>query len=277
MSNQNCDNNQPDQDYLGHRERLRQKFAACPEAMLDYEFVELLLTFAVPRGDVKPIAKQLLKKYHNSFHELYNTDWKYNDSAEEEKEKRVKGFGKNSALLFEVIKEANRRQLCEKKKLKTIADTPEKFSDEYKKFCFNFNEKYTAEVQENVKNNALAELHDETHEKLVAFFLNSKLECIGKEIIAQGNPNSVHCSNYAIVKAAVRHAATAVALCHNHPSGTLSPSKEDDMTTQSVKKALELVEIKLLDHIIVSPDDDFYSYRANIEKKPHYENYLSEL
>ncbi|NQS88636.1 hypothetical protein HQ584_02445, partial [Patescibacteria group bacterium] len=83
--------------YLGHRERLRKRFEKSgPKGLHDYEILELLLTYAIPRKDVKPIAKSLIKRF-NSFSGVFN--------ASLEELKGVRGLSSTSAVLIQVVKE----------------------------------------------------------------------------------------------------------------------------------------------------------------------------
>ena len=95
-----------------------------------------------------------------------------------------------------------------------------------------------------------------------ALYLNSKNILLGEERFAHGTVNKISVYPREILKAALYHDATAVVLVHNHPSGISYPSQTDIETTMAVMKSLQTLSIELIDHVIVSPNNEF-SFRAN--------------
>lgn len=89
--------------------------------------------------------------------------------------------------------------------------------------------------------------------------LNQNFKLIHKERISHGGITGVSVDVRIIMREALLHSATVVAFCHNHPSGSLHPSREDDALTQSIRKACEVMRLHLLDHVIIT-DGAYYSY-----------------
>ena len=89
--------------------------------------------------------------------------------------------------------------------------------------------------------------------------LNQNFKLIHKERISHGGITGVSVDVRIIIREALLHNATVVAFCHNHPSGSLHPSREDDALTQSIRKACEVMRLHLLDHVIIT-DGAYYSY-----------------
>lgn len=94
--------------------------------------------------------------------------------------------------------------------------------------------------------------------------MDSKNRVIGYAKLSQGGVASTMMPISIIAKFAVESMARAVIIIHNHPSGDLTPSREDEAATQKIKKALETLEIKLLDHIILT-DESYYSFETNFK------------
>lgn len=103
-------------------------------------------------------------------------------------------------------------------------------------------------------------LQDKDVEEAWILLMNQKLDLIEAKCISHGGITGTAIDVRIILKEALLKNATAIALCHNHPSGNPSPSKEDDSITISVKKAADTMRIHFIDHIVVA-DQRFYSYR----------------
>ena len=95
-------------------------------------------------------------------------------------------------------------------------------------------------------------LHDREHEVFVCLWLDSQHRVIGTEEIFRGTLTQTSVYPREIVKAALKQNAAAVIFAHNHPSGVAQPSQADELLTRNLKDALELVEVKVLDHFIVA-------------------------
>lgn len=218
---ENVTNDEP--DYLGHRERLRRRFLlGGGRDMPDYELLELLLTIAIPRRDVKPLAKELIRKF-GSFAEVVN--------APLEELMLVKGVKENTAAVLRIVRECSVRSSWQS--LKGM-DAPV-ISD------------FDAMV--DYYRSAMAY---QTVEEFRIIFLNSKLYVIGEEIQQRGTVDQVAIHPREVIKSAMMHGASAMILVHNHPSGIVTPSKADMEITKRIKEAAEAVSIRLFDHLIIS-------------------------
>lgn len=218
---ENVTNDEP--DYLGHRERLRRRFLlGGGRDMPDYELLELLLTIAIPRRDVKPLAKELIRKF-GSFAEVVN--------APLEELMLVKGVKENTAAVLRIVRECSVRSSWQSLKgmdAPVISDF-----DAMVDYC----------------RSAMAY---QTVEEFRIIFLNSKLYVIGEEIQQRGTVDQVAIHPREVIKSAMMHGACAMILVHNHPSGIVTPSKADMEITKRIKEAAEAVSIRLFDHLIIS-------------------------
>ena len=108
------------------------------------------------------------------------------------------------------------------------------------------------------------ELGDKKQEHLVALYLNTQNQIIHQQTIFIGSATRSIAEPREILHYALKHMATSVILVHNHPSGAVSPSRNDDHVTKLVKEACELMGIVFLDHLIVS-QSDYFSYREKTD------------
>lgn len=225
---ENVTNDEP--DYLGHRERLRRRFLlGGGRDMPDYELLELLLTIAIPRRDVKPLAKELIRKF-GSFAEVVN--------APLEELMLVKGVKENTAAVLRIVRECSVRSSWQSLK-GTDAPVISDF-DAMVDYC------RSAMAYQMV-------------EEFRIIFLNSKLYVIGEEIQQRGTVDQVAIHPREVIKSAMMHGASAMILVHNHPSGIVTPSKADMEITKRIKEAAEAVSIRLFDHLIISKSS-VYTY-----------------
>ena len=95
-------------------------------------------------------------------------------------------------------------------------------------------------------------------EEFWVILLNRKNRVIGKECVARGGVSAVLVDMRMLLKPAISRLASSIILCHNHPSGTASPSGEDRALTRRVAAAVELLDMKLIDHVIITTDADQY-------------------
>lgn len=229
----------------GHRKRLREKFLrAGDKAFLDYEILELLLSFSIARKDMKPLARDLLKKFKTLSGVL---------DADVSELSVCKGVGENSAVLIKLVRVLMVRYLEQSIRNRNFMDDSDKFCDY-----------------------ARARLGECTNEMMMVFFLDTRNQLIDAEIIGEGATDCVVVFPSVVAKRALLRSARSIVLCHNHPSGIVSPSEEDNLVTREVRHALEPLEIHLLDHIIVSKYD-YYSYRFADSKRPSAFRILSPL
>lgn len=107
---------------------------------------------------------------------------------------------------------------------------------------------------------AVARLAGLEHEVFAVFFLDNQLRLIQYREMFHGTLNQTAVYPREVVKEVLRSNAGAVILAHNHPSGKLEPSQVDRQLTERLKKALELIDVRVLDHLIVGPSADTTSY-----------------
>jgi DNA repair protein RadC len=218
-------------DYIEHRKRLREKFLkAGAEGFHDYELLELLLTFAIPRVDVKPPAKALVKRFGTLNAVL--------DATQSELES-VRGMGPSSAVLIRLIKELFAAYLAERMEGKDVLSSPGA-----------------------VVEFARVKLAGLPHEAFMVIYLNVKNRVIDHEVLQEGTVDRAIVYPREIIKAALTHKAAGLILSHNHPSGDPEPSQEDKHLTRAVIEAARTVEIRVLDHIIVGKNG-YFSFQEN--------------
>jgi DNA repair protein RadC len=218
-------------DYIEHRKRLREKFLkAGAEGFHDYELLELLLTFAIPRVDVKPPAKALMKRFGTLNAVL--------DASQIELQS-VSGMGPTSAVLIRLVKELFSEYLAERMEGKDALSSPLAVVDF-----------------------ARVKLAGLPHEAFMVIYLNVKNRVIDHEVLQEGTVDRAIVYPREIIKAALAHKATGLILSHNHPSGDPEPSQEDKHLTRSVTEAARTVEIRVLDHIIVGKNG-YFSFQEN--------------
>ena len=214
--------------HTGHRKRLRSRFLKSGvEGLHDYEQVELLLTYAVPVKDVKPAAKNLIKKFKNISGIL---DASYEELC------KVKGIGESSAVLIKYIRSLLAVYSEEQMYLSDVLSSPEKVY-EFSKLKIGSNK----------------------NESLMVIFLNTKNMVIDYRVISEGSIDSVAVYPRKIIELALKYNASGIILVHNHPSGDPSPSVSDNELTEELKKISETMDLRLLDHIIVSKKS-YYSF-----------------
>lgn len=207
--------------HSGHRQRLRQTYIESgPAAMHDHQLLELLLTYAIPRRDTNPIAHELLKKKNfGSLGNLFNADIK--DIA------KVQGIGESGAVLLSLCGAIAKR--AEANEIRGIKlNTP----DAAMRFCL--------QLDMGSKN-----------ESMYAVSLDRAGRVLHTDTVSSGIPGETMVYPRTVVECALRHGAEKIILCHNHPSGSLEPSREDYDATRRIMQALSPIGITLSDHIIV--------------------------
>jgi DNA repair protein RadC len=206
--------------YHGHRDRLRQRFySAGPDALSDYELLEMALFAAIPRRDTKPLAKALLKKF-GSFAEVIH--------APEARLREVKG-----------IKDGSVNQL------KLIAAAADRIAK--------------GEIKRNVALSSWNEVIDYCRssmafadkEQFRLLFLDKRNQLISDEVQQIGTIDHTPVYPREVIKRALELSATALILVHNHPSGDPAPSQADIQMTKQIIDIAKPLGIAVHDHIIV--------------------------
>ncbi|MBI4574428.1 MAG: DNA repair protein RadC [candidate division NC10 bacterium] len=215
----------------GHRGRLRARYRLNGEAALqDYELLELLLTFAIPRRDAKFLAKNLLVRF-GTLARVFEAD----PTRLEE----VEGIGPQAATLISLIRPLASRFLkavpAGKSLLRSTGEAAAYFQ---------------------LKLKGLPE--EEVH----VAFVNSKNAVTATERLQRGTVDQSAVYVRKIIERALAHKASGFILAHNHPSGDPTPSSHDRELTQAVKAAAATVGIRFLDHLIIG-DAEPFSVKAN--------------
>jgi DNA repair protein RadC len=206
--------------FHGHRQRLRERFMmGGGEALPDYELLELVLAQAIPRGDVKPLAKLLLGKF-GGFTEVI--------AAEPTRLEEVKGVGPAVVAQFKVVQEAAKRLARGRVLNRPVLGSWDALID----YC------------------SIAMAHNPV-EQVRVLYLDKKNVLIADEMQQKGTIDHTPIYPREVVKRALDLGATAMILVHNHPSGNPQPSKADiDMTRQIVTAAQNL-GIVVHDHVVI--------------------------
>lgn len=217
--------------YLGHRERLRDKLLSHGgETLADYELLELILMMALPRCDVKPLAKTLLNRF-GSFAGVMN--------ASPEELMQIKGIKETTAAVIKTIPAACERLLKQEVSNTSVLNSFDKIKD----YCYL----------------KLAHKHNERFHIL---FLNLKYQLIAAEEHQHGTINHTPVYPREILARALALNASAVILVHNHPSGDPKPSEADIKLTDELSKILKISDITVYDHLIIGKSG-IYSFRQN--------------
>jgi DNA repair protein RadC len=208
--------------FHGHRERLRERFLnGGSDALADYELLELVLFRAIPRKDVKPLAKDLIKAF-GSFAEVM--------AAPTE---RLKQAGLREAVIAE---------------LKIVAAAAQEFARGQVK------NRTVLSSWSNVLDYCRTAMAFGDKEQLRILFLDKRNHLIADELQQEGTVDHTPVYPREVVKRALELSATAVILVHNHPSGDPTPSQADIAMTLEIVNVAKPLGISVHDHIIVGKD-----------------------
>lgn len=226
------ENNKELPHYVGHRKRLKEKFLQSNQASFsDYELLELLLFQAIPRKDVKPLAKKLLQEF-GDLNQLVH--------AERERVLAIEDATEASFLQLKILRALMSRVFHSKVTNTNIISSWSALLD-YLKF-----------------NMGCLKL-----EQFRILFLNKKNMLIADEVMATGTIDQTPVYPREIVKKSLFYEAGAIILVHNHPSGNSNPSNSDiDLTTQIVN-ACNTVNVSVHDHVIIG-NGNYYSFKSNL-------------
>jgi DNA repair protein RadC len=209
--------------YYGHRERLRERFReAGPEALSDYELLEAVLFRALPRRDLKPLAKTLIATF-GSFAETI--------SAPQARLARIKGMGPASITELKLVQAAASRLIRGEVKKRPVLSSWSAVLD----YC------RTAQAFED-------------REQFRVLFLDKRNQVIADEVQQTGTVDHTPVYPREVVKRALELSATAIILVHNHPSGDPTPSRADIQMTQQIIAVAQPLGVSVHDHIIVGKD-----------------------
>ena len=207
------------------REKLLTKGS---EVLSDSELLAILISTGNKEKSAVDLAKEVLQLGKNNLNELGKLS--VNDLT------KIKGIGPAKAITLAAALELGRRRQASASLVKT-------------------NIKSSNDIAEYLK----AILKDYAYEVFAVVFLNRANKINHFEIISKGGITGTVADPRVILKKALEEDATAIVLCHNHPSGNLQPSKADEELTLKIKEAAKYFDIKVMDHIIVS-EDGYYSF-----------------
>jgi DNA repair protein RadC len=218
------------EDYLGHRKRLREKFLKSGLAgFQDYEIIELLLSLGRPRTDVKPQAKEAIRRFKTLRGVL---------EASPEELQEIKGIGPHSVFGIKITQAVAREFLKEKSLEKPVCGSSQEIYDYF-----------------------YHSMRDLKKEVIKVVYLNTQNQILEIKDFAPGTVDSSYVYPREVMEGAIRCGAVSLVLVHNHPSGNPTPSESDKELTRSMVHVGSMMQIKLLDHIIIG-DNRFYSFAA---------------
>lgn len=215
---------------LTKEDRPREKaLAKGLDALTTTELIAILLGSGTQGESVVDLAQRLLKESDNKLSEL-------SKRSVRNLVKSFKGIGEAKAITLLSAIELGKRYAQENIEETPTLNTPDKV---FATMRYHF-----ADLQ---------------HEEFWAIYLNNAKRMISKIRISQGGVSATIVDPKLILRYAIENLATAIILVHNHPSGNLMPSREDDNQTERIAKTAKLFDIQLVDHLIVAAGN-FYSY-----------------
>ena len=213
----------------GHRQRLKKRYSQSGiDTLHDYEVLELLLFYAIPRRDTKALAKDVIKRF-GSLKKLMDADPKEIDA--------LPGVGAQTALLIRLVRDLGSLYLREKAMETAQISSTKALLD----YC-------------------MASMGGLKDERFNVIYLNAQNRIIKTEVIQEGIVNQAVVYPRKILEKALKHKASAVILVHNHPSGNITPSEADIRLTRTLQDTARVLDILIHDHIIVG-ENRYFSFR----------------
>lgn len=207
-------------DYIGHRERLRDRLIdGGPDALQDYEILELLLTLTIPRVDTKPIAKALLREFDTVAGVM---------TADISAIKRVKGISDRGASAFKIVQAAALRMLRDQLKDAPVLASWQALLDYLR-----------------------GDMAHKISERVRVLHLNTKNMLIRDETMAEGTIDQAAIHPRQVIERALQLGSASLILVHNHPSGDPAPSRADIQLTRDIVDAGKRLGIGVHDHVII--------------------------
>lgn len=219
--------------HSGHRQRLRDRFDRYGlDSFSDRNALELLLFYVLPRQDTEPLASALLEQF-GSFENVME--------AAPEELRQVPGLGENAALFLQLIPAVCRRYLIRKADDGERINCPEVAGEYlYPYFCF------------------------QKDERIFGLFLDGHSHVLACEELSKGVIDAAEIGVRLLVNRALELKCCYVILAHNHPSGVLLPSTEDEEATLRLREALGTVGVTLEDHLIIAGESYLSMSEAGI-------------
>ncbi len=218
---------------LSEEDRPREKALALGvDALTTTELIALLLGSGTPGESVINLSQRILAESGNSLQELSRRTIK-------NLVRSFKGVGDAKAVTLLAAIELGKRYAQEGPVEKPVIDMPSKAY--------------------NLMRDKLMGLD---HEEFWAIYLNNAKRVIARAKISQGGTTATVVDTKIVLRHAIDHLAAAIILVHNHPSGTLRSSRQDDAITDRIKKAAAMIDVQVVDHIIFTKDA-YYSYNES--------------
>lgn len=212
----------------GHRQRLKNRFITEGlDGFEPHQILELILFYSIPRRDTNELAHLLINKYGSLSGVL---------EADPKDLSQTPGIGENSAILLSLIPSLSRIYFRDRWGDKPILDSTVK-AGQY----------------------AISLFSGRNYEVFFVICLDSQNKVNYSALVHEGTINEAPVYPRIIVETALRHKASSVIIAHNHPGGSLNPSKADNEATKRIAAALDSISINMLDHVIVS-GDKYFSY-----------------
>lgn len=209
----------------GHRARVRQRVLEEGIAHLPaHNVLEILLFFSRPRGDTNELAHKILERYHGNLTAACEAAY--------EELLSIEGVGENTAFLLKLIP-----QISSYYRIARIRDG------------------LVLDDLETLREYFIPLFYGKHNEELHLISLDAAMRPLADTLISEGSLTATPLNIKRIVETAINNHAVSVILAHNHPSGAPRPSSKDVSATESVRAALELVEIAVLDHVIVAEEN----------------------
>lgn len=207
----------------GHRARLRARLEREPQAVADYEVLELLLGLALLRKDTKLLAHELMGRFGGIRGVL--------DAREDELE-QVKGFGPGLQALWRLLREVMARYAASPLREREVLASPEAVAEMARMRLGNF-----------------------SHEESWLALVDAQNRLISWERLRRGSVSSVAIQPRDVLEAALKRGASGIILVHNHPGGSPHPSRADIELTGEIEKLAPCLALRFLDHVIVTAGD----------------------
>ena len=199
------------------------------ESLSNSELLAILINNGTKHKTAVDISKELMASVNNDLQKLGKL------GVKEILQLKIKGIGEAKAITLAAAMELGIRRNAEE------------------------NRKFVVTHSSDVANYLRAKLQHKQHEVFIAVYMNRSNKIQHHEVISTGGITGTIADPRIILKRALEHDATSIILCHNHPSGSLKPSKADEALTWKIKEAARYFDISILDHIIVS-EEGYYSF-----------------
>lgn len=210
--------------HASHRAKVRKRFME--EGLSSFQkhnVLELLLFYSIPQADTNELAHRLLNAYHGNLSEVLGADVK--------SLMQIDGVGENTAVLLSMLPQVFR--IYREELMSREGVHGRKAVEEYIVNCFT----------------------GEPVERVSITCLDNKWNLLGSEFVSSGSVNFSSVDKRKIIEVCLRYNATAAIIAHNHPRGTAIPSRDDITATGEVRRALEVIGVRLIDHLIVAHED----------------------